>query len=287
MSDRLSDVAIRIQSVGQLSTVVAAMQGIAAARSREARSALAGVQSYAGTIAMAIGEALACQPASGSSAPDRAGRGRHGVVAICAEQGVVGSFNEHVLDTAERLVARAPDRARLLVVGSRGLMTAAARDLAITWSAPMAAHVGQAATLASRIVEELYREIDRQEMSRISVVHAVPSATEGVEVREAVLVPFDFGRFPSSRQSQPPILTLPPEVLLARLAEEYVFAELCEAVMLSFAAENEARMRAMIAAKANVSRMLGELTAKSRRLRQEEITSEILELAGGAGAAAR
>ncbi|MFZ2468739.1 MAG: F0F1 ATP synthase subunit gamma, partial [Parvibaculum sedimenti] len=72
------------------------------------------------------------------------------------------------------------------------------------------------------------------------------------------------------------------QVLLAKLVEEYVFAELCEAVMLSFAAENEARMRAMIAARSNVAKTLDGLIARSRQLRQEEITNEIVELASGA-----
>ena len=49
--------------------------------------------------------------------------------------------------------------------------------------------------------------------------------------------------------------------------------------MLSFAAENEARMRAMIAAHDNVSETLSDLIGQSRRLRQEEITDEITELA--------
>src|SRR5260370_38999176 len=78
-----------------------------------------------------------------------------------------------------------------------------------------------------------------------------------------------------------PITTLPPEELLAELAEEYVYAELCEEVMLSFAAENEARMEAMIAARTNVSRKLDELIGSFRRLRQEEITGEIIELSAG------
>jgi F-type H+-transporting ATPase subunit gamma len=56
--------------------------------------------------------------------------------------------------------------------------------------------------------------------------------------------------------------------------------------MLSFAAENEARMRAMIAARSNVSRKLDELVASFRRLRQEEITGEIIELSGGSISAA-
>lgn len=285
MSERLSDVAVRIESVRQLSAVVAAMQGIAASRSREARSQLAGVQSYARTIATAIGQALAYQPAGAqAAAPGASPAGRHAVVAICAEQGFAGLFNERVLDAAERLVAAAPEPVQLLLVGDRGLMAAGTRKLAVAWSAPMMGHVGQATALANQIVAELYRRIDRDGVSRISVVHAVPSSAQGVEVRETVLLPFDFARFPPARHAAQPLITLQPDVLLARLAEEYVFAELCEAVTLSFAAENEARLRAMVAAKSNVTRTLGDLTAKSRRLRQEEITSEILELAGGQNA---
>ena len=77
-----------------------------------------------------------------------------------------------------------------------------------------------------------------------------------------------------------PIISLPPQVLLAELAEEYVLAELCEALTLSLAAENAARMRAMTAAKSNVAKMLNDLIAGSRQLRQEEITNEIIELGG-------
>ena len=82
------------------------------------------------------------------------------------------------------------------------------------------------------------------------------------------------------RDRAAPIVQLPPRALLAELAQEYVFAELCEALTLSLAAENEARMRAMSAAKTNVSKMLDELVARSRQLRQEEITNEIIELGG-------
>jgi F-type H+-transporting ATPase subunit gamma len=100
------------------------------------------------------------------------------------------------------------------------------------------------------------------------------------------LLPFDFARFKVTPRGVPPITTLPPEQLLAELAEEYVYAQLCEEVMQSFAAENEARMRAMIAARSNVSRKLDELVASFRRLRQEEITSEIIELSAGSMSAA-
>ena len=109
------------------------------------------------------------------------------------------------------------------------------------------------------------------------MVHARPGAGEGAEARP--LFPFDYARFPAPRRATPPLRTLPSDLLLARLVEEYVLAELGEAIMLAFAAENEARMRAMIAAHDNVAASLGELVATARRLRQDEITGEIVELA--------
>lgn len=64
--------------------------------------------------------------------------------------------------------------------------------------------------------------------------------------------------------------------------QAYVYVELCEAAMLSFAAENEARVRAMIAARSNVKNKLEALMQDYCHVRQDEITVEILELAAGA-----
>jgi F-type H+-transporting ATPase subunit gamma len=55
--------------------------------------------------------------------------------------------------------------------------------------------------------------------------------------------------------------------------------------MLSFAAENEARVRAMLAARANVKETLEGLTQSYRQVRQDEITADIVELAAGAATA--
>jgi F-type H+-transporting ATPase subunit gamma len=120
----------------------------------------------------------------------------------------------------------------------------------------------------------------------VTVIHAVPAPSASIEIVERALLPFDFARFKVAPRSGPPITTLAPEQLLAELAEEYVYAELCEEVMLSFAAENEARMEAMIAARSNVARKLDELVGSFRRLRQEEITGEIIELSAGSISAA-
>jgi F-type H+-transporting ATPase subunit gamma len=66
-----------------------------------------------------------------------------------------------------------------------------------------------------------------------------------------------------------------------------VYADLCAAVMQSYAAENEARMQAMIAARSNVGNKLAELVGTYRSLRQDEITAEIMELSVGTTSAER
>ena len=55
--------------------------------------------------------------------------------------------------------------------------------------------------------------------------------------------------------------------------------------MHAFEAENEARMLAMTMAKTNVEVRLSALAQRERQLRQEEVTSEIIELAAGSEAA--
>lgn len=279
MSGKLSEVESRIGTVHQLEAVITAMRGSAAARSREARSRIDAIQAYAAAIGGAIGEALALTPQSDPQAHRRERPEGHAVIVLCAEQGFAGTFNERVLDAAEKYLKA--EAAELLVVGHRGTMVAAERGLAIGWSAPMVAHAEEVPLLASRISDAIYSRLEKNQLRRTTVIHAVPAPSASIAIVERALLPFDFARFRVAPRAVPPLTTLPPEQLLAELAEEYVYAELCEEVMLSFAAENEARMRAMIAARSNVARKLDELVGSFRRLRQEEITGEIIELSAG------
>jgi F-type H+-transporting ATPase subunit gamma len=145
----------------------------------------------------------------------------------------------------------------------------------------MAAHIGDMPALANRIAGALYLRLASGRARHVSLIHAEPGPADTVTLTERSLLPFDFNRFPGGSRALPPLVTLPPARLLEQLAEEYVFAELCAALMLSFAAENEARMRAMIGARSNVLRTRDMLRATYRRLRQEQITTEIVELAAG------
>jgi F-type H+-transporting ATPase subunit gamma len=82
----------------------------------------------------------------------------------------------------------------------------------------------------------------------------------------------------AGRPRQAPLFNLDPAALHQRLIAEYVFASLAEAAMETIACENAARLMAMTAAHDNVSAKLDTLQQNARRVRQSEITAEILEL---------
>lgn len=284
MAERLSAVEARIGSVRQLSAVITAMRGIAAVRSHEANGRLDGIRSYAATIGGAIAQALALMPERTVAGAATTGPEAQLVVALCAEQGFVGAFNGHVLDTAQQCIEQnGAARSDLIVVGSHGVSAAQERGMALAWWTPMVGHVDQLSHLANRLADQMFERLQSGAIAHVSIVHARPSLASGVSdaMAQQTLIPFDFERFPPANLAQPPIIHVSAPTLLAQLADEYVFAELCEALTLSYAAENEARMRAMVAARENVASKLEELTAHARMLRQEQITEEVIELAAG------
>lgn len=281
MSERLSDIRAHIAATRQLETVITAMRGVAAARTREAQIQLEGVRAYATALGEAIGSALTLAAEGEKRRTAFASRppAEHIVLAFCSAQGFVGAFNERVLAAVRRAAAaQRRESAAFYIVGERGETLAAEQGLKVQWTAPMAPRIEEAPLLADRIASAIYERLGENRAASVTLIHGAPDSPGGTSIIERSLVPLDLARFPPPKRQMPPLVTLRPEALVASLAEEYVFAELCEAVVLSFAAENEARMQAMIAARNNVRKSLDDLEARYRRQRQEEITEEIIEL---------
>lgn len=277
MSDQLGEVQARLATVNELASVVTAMRGIAAARTREALARLRGVRACADQIGAAIADALTLVPPIAEEDPTNRPRSHETTVqiAIGTEQGFVGTFNHRVMEAAH--VAAAGD-VEYFVIGDRAQRVAEEFGYPLNWSAEMVVHATAVPELAGRVVEALYRRLQGGNLSRVTLVHGAPEPQSGAAIVTTSLLPFDFRRFERATRPYPPIVNLAPRQLLERLAEEYVYTQVCEAILLSFAAENEARMRAMMAARRNIDETSERLTSDYHRLRQEQITAEIVEL---------
>jgi F-type H+-transporting ATPase subunit gamma len=277
MTERLADVSARISGVRQLGSIVNAMRGIAAARAQQARNQVLAVDAYAATIAQAIGRALALRPVE----LDIGQRTASGplLILFCAEQGFAGAFTEHVLEFARGEFGKS----KIYLIGSRGGAIAAERGVAPAWKNPMPSHSSGVPKLADRIGDALFADIANGEIDRADIVFNQWRPAEGVHVERRRLFPLDLAMFKAADKAAP-LAYLNPETLLAELTFAFMHAELCNAALHAFAAENEARMEAMARAHGEVERNLASLLSTQRIVRQEEITAEIVELSAGVAA---
>lgn len=278
VSVRLSDISARIDGVRQLGAVVGAMRGIAAARAQQARAQLAAVDSYSKTIATAIGRAIDFLPPAGASPKGEAIR--PALVVFCAEQGFAGAFSERVLAAIKDDLGKC----ELFLIGTRGQRAIASQGIVAGWKSAAPSHSAGVPQLADRIVEALYGRLASGAIDALDVVFSRWRSGEGADILRQRLFPFDFSAFPSPVGGEPPLLNLAPDVLLRALAADYMHAQLCRAGLHAFAAENQARMEAMAAARKQVERQLATLQVRQRLVRQEEITAEVIELAAGESA---
>ena len=277
MTERLADISARIDGIRQLGAVVNAMRGIAAARAQQARSQLVAVDSYAATIALAIGRALALVPAAplGRCAPI----GPAGARAVLRRAGICRR-----LQRARARCGRCRSRhvASLFLIGTRGHAVAAERGVRRRLEKPHAvafARRSQARRPHRRSALHPHRHGSRSIGSTPSSANGSPAMAS---MSNAVVCSLSTcPAFPRPTDADAPLLNLSPEALLSELTADYVHAQLCNAALHAFAAENEARMEAMASAHSQIERQLSALQATQRIVRQEEITAEIIELAAG------
>lgn len=278
MAERLSEVEARRASVAELGSVTDAMRSLAAVRVQQATATLAGTRTYAAVIAGALARAAGL-PGSGAGASrwPAAGRGRSAVLLFAPEHGFVGAFAERLVEAALAV----PGDPLLWTVGSRGVTLLEERGRPAAWTLPMATHTDAVTATVRQVAEALYEAAADDRIGTVELIYGRTRTGAATGLVRETLLPLDLTRFRDAGGGPPPLTNLPPRELVARLVDEYVFALLAHAAMESFAAENAARLSVMMAARQNIATTLDELTAAARRLRQEQITTELIELATG------
>ena len=136
---------------------------------------------------------------------------------------------------------------------------------------------GASPAVADRIAAILYQGIAGEHYIEVEIVNPQLGAGE-IRIERKTLLPLDLGSFCERARRPAPLANLSRGVLLEQLSEEYVYTQLCEAALRTFIAESEARMNAMAAAHCHIECRVDQLQQNERRIRQEEITREIMEL---------
>jgi F-type H+-transporting ATPase subunit gamma len=293
----------RIRTVQATKKITRAFELIAASQIVRAQNRLTGFRPYLAGIAEILAEAAA-------DAGENAGRvlgvpespQRVLVLAVVADRGLCGAYNANVLRLAERTVRGFQAQGietRLMSVGRKAQSYFRFRrlDLEHSFSGFSDRPVFEDARRVAEVVTPPFLSEDVDQVLVVST-RFLSAGTQVVETRQLLPLPEPVvgegdenravdetgpGEGSTRRDGYTEFEPESPD-LLVELVPRYVEAAVFGALLEAAASEHTARQRAMAAATENADELAKALTRDMNRARQDAITTEIMEIVGGAEA---
>ena len=277
----------RIKSVQSTQKITRAMEMIAASRIIKAQGRVRAARPYAEGIheiirGLAVSNEVREHPLLVQRDIERVA-----VIVNTSDRGLAGAYNTNVLKAAERTIAEEEGKQRhvdLYLVGKKGAGYFAYRGrraLQVWEGVSDTPHIDEAGDIAETVMSR-YRA---EELDRVWLVYTdFKSSLTQVPVRMELL-PVKPDEFAGGREIDPEFIFEPSQdQLLDTLIPRYVEAKVFHGLLESSASEHAARQRAMKAATDNAKEVAGNLSRIMNQARQEQITTEISEIVGGAEA---
>jgi F-type H+-transporting ATPase subunit gamma len=148
----------------------------------------------------------------------------------------------------------------------------------------MATHCAGVTEATCRIATEVYRRFSAGRVCGLELVHGHHTRGQFSGIERRRLLPPPTTAIEKRTLTTPPLINLNPRRLFDEIVGEYLFAALENVAMQSFFSENSTRFRTMEAAHQNITNKSTDLAKLARRLGQEAVTTEILDLISGAEA---
>jgi F-type H+-transporting ATPase subunit gamma len=292
MAQQLRALKRRIDSVKSTQKITSAMELIASSRIIKAQQRVAAARPYAETMR----RLMASVAATATSLDHPMLRERDSVAAIAmivvsSDRGLAGAYNSNVIRAAERDMRDHAKDSKLFPVGKKAVSYFKFRghELEDSWQGfseqPGIDDARRVAGAVAKAFSEgevdqvrlAYTRFDSMLVQRPTMVQLLPLPREEIE---SVDDDEERGRR-AQYQFEPG-----PEELLDYLVPRYVEGLIFQGLLEAAASEQAARRRAMKAATDNADELIDTLTRNYNQARQAEITTEIMEVVGGAEALA-
>ena len=280
----------RIKSVESTKKITRAMELIAATRVVKAQERAAAARPYAEEITSVILDLVQAGAARDSvllQSHDEANTAAF--VVITSDRGLCGAYNSTIIRNAEREIANRQASGqgyRLFLVGKKALTYFRFRGYDIEDS--FLGITDQPSYDQAREIAVAVR--NRFEAGELSEVNLCYWRFLSAGVQQPVIRRFlplqveeatgSSGDGPSADLEYEPN----PTVILSELLPRYVESRVYSALLDASASEHAARQKAMKAATDNAEELKTSLTRVMNRARQDAITTEIMEIVGGAEA---
>lgn len=281
----LRDIRKRIASVKNTQKITNAMKMVSAAKLRRAEEAITAARPYSDKMRDVLMSLASRTNPSSHELLEVGDVTKVLLIEVTADRGLCGGFNANLNRRAEAFLREMKGKGvevDLISVGRKGhdyfrrrQMTIAGRFLNVmnNVSMELAGEIVREATenFVSREYQEVYLLYNRfrtaatQILTLRKLLPVSPEEDDAAKRREYLYEPSE-------------------EELLSEILPKYIQVQVYAGLLDSVASEHGARMTAMEAATSNAEEMINKLTLKLNRLRQESITTELMEIVGGAEA---
>jgi F-type H+-transporting ATPase subunit gamma len=299
----------RISSVKNVQKITRAMEMVAAARLRRAEQRIDALRPYARELrkmTRQVAEAAGNEARNLPVLQERDEERNVGVLLITGDRGLAGSFNSQIIRAGvqlQRELKADGTQAQFSVVGRRGASTMRFRGEELHGE-----FVGftdrPAFANAREIADQLVASYVDEELDRVELIYNKYVSPLTQYVWRQTLLPIqqaevlgegaddEAEELGDDEEGQNELVEAhrkalweyepEPEELLGELIPEYAQLSVYRALLESTASEHGSRMTAMRNAAENAKDVISDLTLEMNRVRQAEITQEILEVVAGA-----
>ena len=286
---------LRIRSVKNISQVTRALEAVSASKVRKAVAAVTATRAYA-TKAWQVLSHIAEQPGRTVLHPLLASRPEvYNVLAvvISGDRGLAGAYNTNIIRFVTQHFDHFEVPVRYIAVGRKGrdlLLRRRKQVIAEFTNLPAAPSFADVSAIGRVAVEEFLKgEVDEVYLvytDFINMVRQEPVIKKllPLEVGEAAERVQDFAH---QRLTAAYIYEPAEEELLDEIIPRFTALQVYQAILESLASEHAARMVAMSNATENAIELVSDLQLQYNKVRQQTITSDLLDIAGGAEALAK
>ena len=278
----LKDIRDRIKSVKSIQKVTKAMKMVAAAKMRKAQDRMEQARPYTNSLDEIIHHILPEVDRDMLPLLDEREIKRKAYVVVCADRGLAGAFNTNLLKVAQAEIDQfGKENVDIFCIGKKARDHFTYRNYKIIES-----HIDFWAEMEFENAMMISRSvIDHFTNGTVDEIHVVYNYFVNVaqqEIKSETLLPLTYD---SSEDMVVDRLYEPSkESLVNTLIPRHLNVQMWKYLLESYASEQAARMLSMENATSNAQDMIKDLTLQFNKARQAAITTEMLEIVGGAEA---
>jgi F-type H+-transporting ATPase subunit gamma len=283
----LESVRGKIESAGELLSVVKTMKAMAAVNIRQCDNAVKSLAAYNRTVELGLQIVLRSKMREIRLAAQPIGT-RLGAGVFGSKQGLVGQFNQRVADYALGELDRigvAEERRALLATGIvSGHLEDAGQRVERALQAPWS--VAGITPLVQEMLVIMDEWRSTEHIDQIVLFYNQPGPGASYAPNTLRLLPIDPRLLSGLRErdwpgNPRPIFDADWTDLFAALIRQYMFIALYRAYAESLASENAHRLASMQSAEKNIEERIDDLRTQYNQIRQSAITEELLDIVAG------